>query len=358
MAIQAKNRTEPATLCIFGDVPVPSFSVACAPDNGGASLYRGKRSIDQRFPSTILEAGPREERHLMGKGFFLLAENTFESCYFVSRFSGEFRESPCFLGVILAEKKPDESCLRGRESFHSEYGGRTAWNVEMDQKWSGCYQPLSNVSRRMIQAYGVPGISVSHHTNTVFIGSDINGRIAEGLVSDICRESSPWLVSYLPKILDPWWIELFRSRVLNCHSAVLPYARGMHAIENLAALKDISSFRRAAGVTIHFIDDGIDTGPIIRAERLAEPFRFESIWELKGHLYGVGIEWYIQTVRDIIRSTGTTPAGIFPRPELQGRNYLRKHFTEETKRRAEEGYLWMKSQLPQGPSRDNRRALV
>jgi phosphoribosylglycinamide formyltransferase-1 len=163
-------------------------------------------------------------------------------------------------------------------------------------------------------------------------------------MSDLLETANPcWLVTYLPKLLEPWWIELAQSRLLNCHSAVLPYARGMHAIENVAASKNIEAFRKAAGVTIHYIDAGIDTGPIIRAERMTDPFRFDSLWEFKGHLYRTGIEWYIKTVRDIIGSTDTEPAGMIPSADLKGPNYAKKHFTEDKRRQAEAGYLWMKS---------------
>lgn len=283
---------------------------------------------------------------MIGKGFYLLAENTFESCYFVSRFIDEFEQSRSFLGVLAAEARPAEIILQDRERFHSRFGGATDWSEEFEQIWSGLYQPLNVTSRRMIQRYGVPHFSTSHHENTVFLGSDINGLTARNCMRDIFKTANPcWLVTYLPKLLKPWWIEPAQSRLLNCHSAVLPYARGMHAIENVAASKDIDAFRRAVGVTIHYIDGGIDTGPIIRAERVTDPFRFKSLWELKGHLYRTGIEWYIQTVRDIIGSADTEPAGIWPSAPLKGPNYLKKHFTEEKKRQAEEGYLWMKSQL-------------
>lgn len=282
---------------------------------------------------------------MFGKDFYLLAENTFESCYFVSRFIEKFKHSRNFLGVLIAEDKPPESILQGRELFHSEYGSRKELNDEMEKEWLGLYPPLSESSQSMIHLYGVPNFAVTHHPNTIFIGHNVNSKFAKNCLKDICIESTPWLVTYLPIILKSWWIEITKSRILNCHSAVLPYARGIHSIENIAALKDIDAFQQAAGITIHHIDAGVDTGSIIRAERIADPFRFNSIWELKAQLYKTGIDWYIQTVRDILGSADTIPAGIMPSPELRGLNYLCKHFTAEKRQQAEEGYLWMKSQV-------------
>lgn len=282
----------------------------------------------------------------MGTGFYLLAENTFESCCFVSRFIEELGQGSGFLGVLCAEERPGEDIRQDRERFHSGFGGTTDLTEQVEQTWSALYRALNPASRGMIQHYGFPRFSTSHHDNTVFLGADINGPVARSRISDIVKTANPcWLVTYLPKLLEPWWIELVQSRVLNCHSAVLPFARGMHAIENVAAARDIDAFRKAVGVTIHFIDAGVDTGPIIRAERVTDPFRFDSLWELKGHLYRTGIECYIQAVRDIVGSADTVPAGILPSADLKGPNYLKKHFTEEKKRQAEAGYLWMKSQV-------------
>lgn len=290
------------------------------------------------------------------KDFYLLVENTFESCYFVSRFIDEFKQSSNFIGVLVAEDRPPESILQGRRLFHCEYGGQKEWSDEMENKWLGLFPPLNESSQKMIHLYGVPDFSIAHHPNTIFLGSNVNGEFAEACLKDICKETIPWLATYLPKILQSWWIEMTKSQVLNCHSAVLPYARGMHAIENVAALKDIDAFQQAAGITIHYIDSGVDTGSIIRAERLVDPFRFNSIWELKAQLYITGIEWYIRTVRDISGSAGTIPAGILSRPDLRGLNYMRKDFTEEKRRKAEEGYLWMKSQIKNDQRRNKKQS--
>lgn len=62
-------------------------------------------------------------------------------------------------------------------------------------------------------------------------------------------------------LLRPCFFEAFGRRVVNTHSAPLPAFPGRHPIEDVLA----------AGVpetaaTIHWVDEGIDTGPVIRAE--------------------------------------------------------------------------------------------
>jgi methionyl-tRNA formyltransferase len=60
------------------------------------------------------------------------------------------------------------------------------------------------------------------------------------------------------RIISSQVLNLFRKGVLNCHGGPLPQYRGVHA--NINAL--INDEKRFAG-TLHYADEGIDTGPII-----------------------------------------------------------------------------------------------
>jgi phosphoribosylglycinamide formyltransferase-1 len=64
-------------------------------------------------------------------------------------------------------------------------------------------------------------------------------------------------------LLRPCFLERFPGRVVNTHSAPLPDFPGPHPIHDVLA----------AGVpetaaTIHYVDGGVDTGPVIAAERV------------------------------------------------------------------------------------------
>ena len=62
-------------------------------------------------------------------------------------------------------------------------------------------------------------------------------------------------------LLRPQFFEVFGRRVVNTHSAPLPAFPGAHPIEDvLAAGVDETA------ATVHWVDEGIDTGPVIRAE--------------------------------------------------------------------------------------------
>ncbi len=60
------------------------------------------------------------------------------------------------------------------------------------------------------------------------------------------------------RIITPTLIKAFPSRILNIHPALLPAFPGLHVQK--AALKHGVRF---SGCTVHFVDEGMDTGPII-----------------------------------------------------------------------------------------------
>lgn len=136
------------------------------------------------------------------------------------------------------------------------------------------------------------------------------------------------------------------GQIINAHSAVLPYARGLNAIENIAAVKDIQKFKQSVGATVHYVDAGVDTGAIIRAKRVVNPFRFNSLWELKGYLYLTGFQLLADVAKDITSTQETIPVGIMPDRNSMGPNFKQKDFTGYKRQQAEKGYLLMKSQNP------------
>jgi phosphoribosylglycinamide formyltransferase-1 len=60
------------------------------------------------------------------------------------------------------------------------------------------------------------------------------------------------------RIISPEFIRKYKNRMLNIHPAVLPSFPGLHAQRQA-----IEYGVRYSGCTVHFVDDGVDTGPII-----------------------------------------------------------------------------------------------
>jgi phosphoribosylglycinamide formyltransferase-1 len=68
------------------------------------------------------------------------------------------------------------------------------------------------------------------------------------------------LAGYM-QILSPPFLDRFPGRIVNVHPSLLPAFPGAHAIDDaLAAGVDTT------GVTVHYVDEGVDTGPVIAQE--------------------------------------------------------------------------------------------
>jgi phosphoribosylglycinamide formyltransferase-1 len=60
------------------------------------------------------------------------------------------------------------------------------------------------------------------------------------------------------KILGPAFLTQYASRVVNTHPALLPAFPGAHAVEEAIAYGV-----KVTGCTVHLVDSGVDTGPIL-----------------------------------------------------------------------------------------------
>jgi phosphoribosylglycinamide formyltransferase-1 len=73
------------------------------------------------------------------------------------------------------------------------------------------------------------------------------------------------LAGYM-QLIDPGFLARFPNAVINVHPALLPAFPGIGAIEQALA-HGVKVF----GVTVHFVDEGVDTGPIILQRAIELP---------------------------------------------------------------------------------------
>jgi phosphoribosylglycinamide formyltransferase-1 len=60
------------------------------------------------------------------------------------------------------------------------------------------------------------------------------------------------------RIMSPEFIKMYRGRIINIHPAILPAFPGLHSQRQA-----IEHGVKYSGCTVHFVDEGVDTGPII-----------------------------------------------------------------------------------------------
>ena len=71
------------------------------------------------------------------------------------------------------------------------------------------------------------------------------------------------LAGYM-RLLSPWFVRRFAGRILNIHPSLLPAFPGTGAQQ-----KALEHGVRWTGCTVHFVDEGLDSGPIILQTPLA-----------------------------------------------------------------------------------------
>ena len=95
------------------------------------------------------------------------------------------------------------------------------------------------------------------------------------------REVELVVLAGFMELLTPPFIRRFAGRIVNVHPALLPAFPGLGAIEQA-----LEHGVKVAGVTVHFVDEGVDSGPIILQEAFELPYH-RGIAAIEEHFHEV-----------------------------------------------------------------------
>ena len=120
-----------------------------------------------------------------------------------------------------------------------------------------------NVRQRLEPGYRIPGLADFDYPDIPFyFVKDHNSR---NTIEMVARMKSQYLVNAgTPRILKGDILTV-KNGVLNCHPGILPKYRGCTCVE-WAIYND-----EPVGATVHFMDEGIDEGPIVLQSTLTIP---------------------------------------------------------------------------------------
>ena len=115
-----------------------------------------------------------------------------------------------------------------------------------------------------------PALQRAAHAGVATGTFPLTGERAErdAAIADFLAEHGTELVvlaGYMA-LLTPGFLQRFPSRVINVHPALLPAFPGLRAIEQA-----LDYGVKVFGVTVHFVDEGVDSGPIIAQRALELP---------------------------------------------------------------------------------------
>lgn len=118
-----------------------------------------------------------------------------------------------------------------------------------------CDQPTAHVIGKAAQ-YGIETI--------IFNPADYESKqdYEEMIVEKLKRANIEWIVlaGYM-RIVGETLLNEYEGRIVNIHPSLLPSFPGKNAVEQA-----LEAGVKVSGVTVHYVDEGIDTGPIIAQE--------------------------------------------------------------------------------------------
>ena len=104
------------------------------------------------------------------------------------------------------------------------------------------------VKIEVVESQGIKGPSWDYDKKIVSVLEKYEVTPTNGLVC---------LAGFM-RILSPEFVKLFKGRIMNIHPAILPSFLGLHSQRQA-----VEYGVKYSGCTVHFADNGVDTGPII-----------------------------------------------------------------------------------------------
>ena len=96
------------------------------------------------------------------------------------------------------------------------------------------------------------------------------------------------------RVLTPLFVDRWKGRLVNIHPALLPSHPGAHGIADSFASGDAQ-----LGVTVHWVDAGVDTGPII-AQRSFDRESGMTLEQAELRIHQLEHELYPRVVLEIL----------------------------------------------------------
>ena len=127
-------------------------------------------------------------------------------------------------------------------------------------------------------------------------------------------------------LLTPAFLDRFPDAVVNVHPSLLPEFPGAHAVEEQLAAGVAES-----GATVHLVDEGVDSGPILAQERVAvlpgdtPETLHERIKAVEHRLLPRGGEGTVRALISTYDKTGLDDVRARPRRARLGARRERRH---------------------------------
>lgn len=107
------------------------------------------------------------------------------------------------------------------------------------------------------------------------------------------------LAGYM-RLIGPTLLNAYPNRILNIHPALLPEFPGLHGIRDA-----FEAGVKQTGVTVHYVDNGVDTGPIL-AQKRVNIEENETLASLELKIHQAEHQLYPEVVQEVIQAIKKT----------------------------------------------------
>lgn len=144
------------------------------------------------------------------------------------------------------------------------------------------------VALERARSAGVPAVSISHKAYTTREAFD------EAVLASLREHGVEWVVlAGFMRVLTPPFLRAWGGRVINVHPALLPSFPGVNALGQALA-----HGVKVTGCTVHFVDEGVDSGPII-AQRAVPVLDGDDEATLRARVHQAEHELLVSVLGDV-----------------------------------------------------------
>ena len=150
----------------------------------------------------------------------------------------------------------------------------------------------------------------SKYSDKIYVVDDINSHETEKLIQDI---QSDLIVLGSASILSENIVNIPKIGIINSHPGLLPKYRGLDTVEWAIYNND------DIGVTVHFVDKGVDTGSIVMQDIVTVEPR-DTIGTINKKVNKLRLELLIQSIN---KFKDCEKIDITPQPLTGGKQYYK-----------------------------------
>ena len=113
-----------------------------------------------------------------------------------------------------------------------------------------------DIENKLVETFG--DIVFSFRNSENLIGVKLSQKVSSKILEKLTELKIDYLFCFGDKILKSPLLDNYENKIINFHPSILPSFPGLRAIDQA-----LESSVQVLGNTAHFLDKGVDTGPII-----------------------------------------------------------------------------------------------